>query len=487
MPDLTSQEKTEALEKLETSLIILADTLTVPYVRVACLNQGSLEIIGTNPSQKNIPLSEGLLPSNNLFCKHVIQTGKFLKVSNAPKNIKWKNSTEVRKGITSYFGMPLFSQDGKVLGTFCIFDSKENDFSNDPLILQFKTLIEMHLVPLLKALETEENKQLDLVSLNRALENKRRKLSTLISNLPGIVYRCANDPNWTMEYINGDCFNLTGYHQGDIENNRKLSFADLIHPDDQGQVWEKVQKAIKNKSPFKLIYKIICKDGTEKWLWEQGRGVFSKEGNLIALEGFITDITEQKKNEMKLEKYRHHLESRVKERTTELEISTAQLKRSNEALNEFASIASHDLKEPLRKIVTFSLHIQSHSDQMDEKCNNYFDRIIKASERMGQFIDDLLEYSQVSSKSRPFHIVDLKSIIQDALIDLESRIHKTKAIIHISDIPPLEADGMQMKQLFQNLLSNEFKSLYVKLPWILVLIFLGLFNLILVNSLKFLV
>jgi light-regulated signal transduction histidine kinase (bacteriophytochrome) len=167
---------------------------------------------------------------------------------------------------------------------------------------------------------------------------------------------------------------------------------------------------------------------------------------------------------LELEKYRYRLESLVKERTKELErsnrqlqFSTAQLKRSNEALDEFVAIASHDLKEPLRKISMFGEYIQTRSEHMDEKCKNYFNRMITASERMAQFIDDLLEYSRLNNQPKSFHKINLKTIIQDVLIDLESRIIKTNAIINIEDIPPVEADPIQMRQLFLNLLSNSLK------------------------------
>ena len=460
-PDFLPSKTIEALEK---SLNVLAQTLTVPVVRVSFLIQGSFKTIVTNQSQEESSQIEERFSGSHSFCEHVINTKKVLKVSNAKNSKKWKNSPEVNKGVISYFGIPLLFQNGEAFGTFCLFDSNANKFSNEPLIQQFKDLIEMHLSPFLKTQEPENNTLQDLPSLNKALENKSRKLSTLIANLPGIVYRCANDSDWTMEYINGDCFNLTGYHQEDIESSRKLSFADLIHPDDRGQVWDKVQKGIQEKAPFKLIYRIICEDKTEKWVWKQGRGIFCEDGNLVALEGFITEITEQKKNELELEKYRYQLESLVKERTKDLEksnqqlqFSTAQLKRSNEALDEFAAIASHDLKEPLRKIFMFGEHIQTRSDQMDEKCKNYFSRMIEAAKRMAQFIDDLLKYSRLNSQSNALNKINLKEIIQDALIDLETRIIKTKAVIHIEDIPPIEADPIQMKHLFLNHLSNSLK------------------------------
>ena len=289
-------------------------------------------------------------------------------------------------------------------------------------------------------------------------------MQTLIGNLPGIVYRCANDPDWTMEYINGDCLNLSGYSNEDIENNRKLSYADLIHPEDQDQVWENVQKGLNHKQPFKLVYRIINATGQEKWVWEQGRGVFSEKGELQALEGFITEITEQKKVEKELEDYRDRLKELVQERTKELErsnillkISRDDLKRTNKELKDFAYHASHDLQEPLRKIQTFGSYIQSNSKNLDEKCKDYFTRMIKASERMQNFINNLLQLSQLTNQTRNVQQTDLNKIMRNILVDLEDRITKTHGEIQIGKLPILRADATHMKQLFQNILSNSLK------------------------------
>jgi PAS domain S-box-containing protein len=118
-----------------------------------------------------------------------------------------------------------------------------------------------------------------------------------MSNLPGMAYRCCNDKDWTMEFVSEGCFELTGYRQDGLVQNRKISYAQLIHPDDQECVWNDVQAALQDKRAFKLTYRIRTATGAEKWVWEQGRGIFDPEGELLALEGFITDITERKLTE----------------------------------------------------------------------------------------------------------------------------------------------------------------------------------------------
>ncbi|MBN2369476.1 MAG: PAS domain S-box protein [Vicinamibacteria bacterium] len=145
----------------------------------------------------------------------------------------------------------------------------------------------------------------------RAHESERR-LATLLSNLPGMAYRCRNDKKWTMEFASEGCRRLTGYAPDDLLDNRVLSYADLIHPDDGRRVWEAVQSALGWRRPFEIEYRIRTVAGEERWVWEQGVGVFSTNGDVMALEGYITDVTPRKIMEEKLraseEKYRHLFE-----------------------------------------------------------------------------------------------------------------------------------------------------------------------------------
>lgn len=123
-----------------------------------------------------------------------------------------------------------------------------------------------------------------------AAREKERSLSTLIGNLPGVAYRCRNDPNWTDEFVSEGVHALLGYTAEEMMQNR-VSWVDVIHPGDRDQVWADVQKALEEKRPFRLTYRIRTRHGRTKWVWEQGCGVYSPQGDVIALEGFITDVS----------------------------------------------------------------------------------------------------------------------------------------------------------------------------------------------------
>jgi two-component system, cell cycle sensor histidine kinase and response regulator CckA len=134
----------------------------------------------------------------------------------------------------------------------------------------------------------------------RKLLESERRLATLMSNLPGMAYRCQNDPQWTMEFVSKGCLELTGYSHEELTGNRVVAYSDLIHEDDRQMVWDVVQTTLKSNRPFTLTYRIRTADGREKWVWEQGSGIYSETRDLIALEGFITDITERKEGEESL-------------------------------------------------------------------------------------------------------------------------------------------------------------------------------------------
>ena len=135
-----------------------------------------------------------------------------------------------------------------------------------------------------------------------SLIENRRTLETLISNLPGVAYKCQNDHQWSMEFVSEGCYQLTGYQSEDLINNKKISYNDLIHPDDRQMVWDTIQTSLKENKPFKIIYRITTSDFENKYVWEQGRGIFSSDGNLMSLEGFITDITHRIKSEEEIKK-----------------------------------------------------------------------------------------------------------------------------------------------------------------------------------------
>jgi PAS domain S-box-containing protein len=152
----------------------------------------------------------------------------------------------------------------------------------------------------------------DRKKMEESLRESERTYSTLVSNLPGLVYRCHNDQNWTVQFISEGVLALTGHAASEFMQHR-IHFGQLIHPDDRETVWNNVQAALQARCPYELTYRIRTKAGEERWVWEQGQGVFSPNGDLLFLEGFIADITSQKLAEAERTRLSMILESSLNE------------------------------------------------------------------------------------------------------------------------------------------------------------------------------
>lgn len=182
-----------------------------------------------------------------------------------------------------YAGVLLRGYDNHAIGTLCVMDTKPRDLTE----AQIKGL---------KALARQVVAQLDLrlgqAMLSDEVARQESVLSNLINTLPGVVYQCKNEPDWPMVFIGGRVKEISGYTATDFLTGRVV-WGNLMHPDDQEMVWSVVQEALANNKSFQASYRMTDKEGREKQIWEQGIGLYDANGELLTLEGFITDVTEQ--------------------------------------------------------------------------------------------------------------------------------------------------------------------------------------------------
>ena len=219
------------------------------------------------------------------FCAHALLEPDILIVPDTLEDPRFVNNPMVTGEPYQrfYAGALLRGLDGHAIGTLCVMD------------IQPRTLSEAQITGL-KALARQVVAQLDLRLGHEVLKDELMRqtatLNNLVETLPGVVYQCQNAANWPMTFIGGRVEQISGYPATDFLSGR-ITWGELIHPDDQEAMWQIVQEALNKKQRFQVNYRFIAKDGTEKQIWEQGVGLYDNEGELLFLEGFITDVTVQ--------------------------------------------------------------------------------------------------------------------------------------------------------------------------------------------------
>jgi two-component system, LuxR family, sensor kinase FixL len=182
------------------------------------------------------------------------------------------------------------------------------------------------------------------------------------------------------------------------------------------------------------------KDGSWRILESITKTINDQANNISGILFNLRDVTERRETENQLRAF------------------TVKLQQSNRELQDFAYIASHDLQEPLRKVQAFGDRLnRKYSEKLGDEGNDYINRMRDAADRMQTLINDLLTFSRVSTKTQPFVETDLNRIAHEVLSDLEIKIEEVGAKIEIADLPKIETDPTQMRQLFQNLIGNALK------------------------------
>jgi PAS domain S-box-containing protein len=198
----------------------------------------------------------------------------------------WVNYRDIARahGLRACWSLPLISSQDKVLGTLAMYFTEPREPTHAEL-LNIDRAAHFAVV----AIEREE--------MLESLRDSQIRLETLISNLPGMAYRCKNDPDWTMSFVSIGCQSVTGYDRGELLNNSLVAYASLIHQEDQEWLWNKCQAALAERVPCSNTYRIIDKDGQIRWVQERASGVYDKDGCLKFIDGFIQDVTEARRIE----------------------------------------------------------------------------------------------------------------------------------------------------------------------------------------------
>ncbi len=187
-------------------------------------------------------------------------------------------------GVEGYLGLPMLAQDGTPVGLLAI-------MSNAPMSLPSVG------EEVLRIAAAQAGSELGRRRAEKSLVESERRLHTLMNHLPGMAYRCRNDPYWTMEFVSQGARELTGYSPEELEGNRRVAYVELIHPADRERVFDQVQASVAIGKPYRCVYRLVTAHRQIRWMWEQGQSVTDVDTGDILLEGFICDITEQRESE----------------------------------------------------------------------------------------------------------------------------------------------------------------------------------------------
>ena len=282
--------------------------------------------------------------------------------------------------------------------------------------------------------------------VQKRLEASEQQYRGLVTNIPGVVYRCGMDADWTMKFINSNIETLFGYKPDDFLDNRVRTFASIIHPEDRQHVENVIFAALVDDEPYGVEYRIVDAKGEVHWVYESGKGmVKGRDGREDELQGAIFDITEK----------RQAVEA--------LKEAQQQADAANRAKTKFLANMSHEIRTPMNAIMGIAQSIVKKPQEMTTTQVEGIETIYKSGRRLLSLINSILDLSKVEAgkmevKRETFSIGDTLSLITMTAKSLIENKDVTFSVERDASVPNLIISDTQMlHQVLMNMVGNSVK------------------------------
>jgi PAS domain S-box-containing protein len=297
-------------------------------------------------------------------------------------------------------------------------------------------------VAMILDITSHKKAETELRQVTTLLEAQRQRLRNLIANVPGVVWEAYGEPDAAdqrIDFVSDYVTILLGYSIKEWTKTPNF-WLKIVHPDDQKRAAEETSVIFNSGGSGTVQFRWMTKDRRPIPVEAHSAVIFDKDGQPIGMRGVTMDISERIKQQNILSRY------------------ARQLRRSNEELQQFAYIASHDLQEPLRMVASYlELLEKRYGDELDDDAHDFIAFAVDGAMRMKTLISDLLAYSRLESRQGEFEQFNLGIELNNVRDNLRLTIEETGALITTDELPTITADKAQVSQLFQNLVSNALK------------------------------